>query len=148
MRKLFVITILLVSVLTSCNFSANVKNDNELQDKQDAESVAGLLYLYTSRKEYKSVLNLMSTDFYKVASKDQFLEFLNAKEKKLGEYKDLTLLDWKTTSLKGTDSKTEYLLTYKVVYSNYTAEEKISMIKENNKVKISGYNVNSEGFIK
>lgn len=148
MKKLLVTAVLSISVLASCNFSANVKNDNELQDKQDAESIAGKLYLYTSRKEYESIIKLMSNDFYKVVSKDEFLKFLESKEKKLGEYKDFTLLDWKTTNLTGTDSKTEYLLTYKVVYSNHKAEEKISMVKENNKVKILGYNVNSEGFMK
>lgn len=148
MRKLLVIMVLFISILTSCNFSVNVKNDNKLEDKQDAESVVGQLYLYTARKEYDSILKLMSKDFYKVASKEKFLEFLKAKERKLGKYKDFTLKNWKTTSKKGADSKTEYILIYKVVYSNHESEEKISMVKENNEVKILGYNVNSEGFLK
>lgn len=146
MRKFIII--IFISFLTACNFSANVKNENSLQDKNDAESIAGKLYLYTSRKNYESILKLLSRDFYNVASKEQFLEFLKAKEEKLGEYKEFTLLDWKTTNNKGTNSKTEYILLYKVVYSKYQSEEKISLIKENNEVKILGYNVNSEGFLK
>ncbi|TAE62270.1 MAG: hypothetical protein EAY77_07775 [Flavobacteriia bacterium] len=148
MKKFIFTVVLFISFLTSCNFSANVKYENRLQDKDDAESIAGELYLYTSRKDYESILKLVSDDFYKISSKGKFLEFLKAKDEKLGKYKDFTLINWKTTTKKGTDSKTEYLLIYKVKYSKYVSEEKISMIKENNEVKILGYNVSSEGFLK
>lgn len=138
-----IIFLLFASVLSSCNFSANVKKENDVVDKEAAESTVGLFYLYTTNKKYDSIPNLMSNEFYKLVSKEELNTYLLNKEKKLGDFKDFTLKDWKTTRTSGTDSKTEYLLIYDVTYSNAHAEESISLVKENEKVRIFGYNVNS-----
>ncbi len=143
-----IVILLLGSFLSSCNFNANVKKENDVQDKEAAESTAGLFYLYTTNKTYDSIPKLMSNEFYKLVSEAELKTYLINKERKLGEFKDFTLKDWKTTRTSGTDSKTEYLLIYDVTYSNAHAEESISLVKENEKVKIFGYNVNSPDLLK
>lgn len=143
-----IITLCLIYFLSSCNFSANVKKENDVQDKDAAESTVGLFYIYMTNKTYDSIPKLMSNEFYKLVSEEELRVYLINKEKKLGEFKDYTLKDWKTTKTSGTESKTEYLLIYDVVYSNAHAEESISLVKEIEKVKILGYNVNSPELIK
>ncbi|HRB70957.1 MAG: hypothetical protein E2604_02210 [Flavobacterium sp.] len=143
-----IVILLLGSFLSSCNFNANVKKENDVQDKEEAESTAGLFYLYMTNKTYDSIPKLMSNEFYKLVSEAELKTYLINKERKLGEFKDFTLKDWKTTRTSGTNSKTEYLLIYDVTYSNAHAEESISLVKENEKVKIFGYNVNSPDLLK
>lgn len=135
-------------MLNSCNFNANIKKENNIRDKQAAESVVGFLYLYTANKQFDSIPKLMSKDFYKLVTKEELHSYLVNKEEKLGDFKDFTLKDWKTTETSGTDPKTEYILIYDVTYSNGQAEESISLVKENEKVKIFGYNVNSPDLLK
>ncbi|UUC44810.1 hypothetical protein [Flavobacterium cerinum] len=137
-----IIFIFIVVVLNSCNFNANIKKENNIRDKEAAESVVGFLYLYTAKKEFDSIPKLMSQDFYKLVAREDLKSYLISKKEKLGDFKDFTLKDWKTTETSGTNPKTEYLLIYDVTYSNGHAEESISLVKENNKVKIFGYNVN------
>ena len=140
MRNIKIYMMFLI-LFTSCNFSANVKKDNDIKDKEDAESMANLFYLYTANKNYDSILNLMNKDFYKVTSKKELRMYLINKERDLGNFKEFSLKDWKTTKISGTNSKTEYFLTYNTIYSKANAYETISLIKENGKVKIYGYRV-------
>ena len=128
-------------IFFGCNFNANVTYENEKAEKENAESIAGMFYLYISRNEFDSVLDLFSGSFYEVSSKSDLKEFLIDKRKKLGDFKDYTLKNWKTRRVEGTNAVTEYLLTYQVKYSKNQVIEKVTLIKEKDKIKICGYDV-------
>lgn len=141
--RLFVLFVL----LSSCNFNANVSFDNEEEEKENAQSVVALLYLYIAQNNYEKATTLFSDSFFKVDNKEKLLRTLSKTKELLGEFKDYKLEDWKTRRTKGSDAKTEYLLIYEVKYSKFKALETISLTKEGELIKITGYNVNSDGFI-
>lgn len=139
--------VLLFVLLSSCNFNGNVSFDNEEEEKENAQSVAALFYLYIAQNNHEKATGLFSDSFFKVDSKEKLLKTLSRTNELLGEFKDYKLEDWKTRRTKGSDAKTEYLLVYEVKYSKFTALEKISLIKDGELIKIIGYNISSEGFL-
>lgn len=138
---------LLFVLLSSCNFNGNVSFDNEEKEKENAQSVVALFYLYITQNNYEKATDLFSDTFFKVDSKERLLKVLSRTKELLGEFEDYKLEDWKTRRTKGSDAKTEYLLIYEVKYSKFKALETISLIKEGEFIKITGYNVNSNGFL-
>jgi hypothetical protein len=143
MKKILVLFFMSV-LLNSCNFNANASYENEKVEKEKAESVIGLLYLYTSMNSFDEVIHLFSDSFFKVSSKEKLKQFLEEKKQTLGDFKDYSLVNWKTNRVTGTNPKTEYLMVYEVKYTNYNATETISLVKENQEIKIIGYNVNKK----
>ena len=135
-------------LVTGCTFNANATFQNEKQEKEKAESVAGNLYMNISNKNFKANQALFSTAFYAVTPKDSLDKMFVKTAETLGDYKDMKLLDWNTSRATGTNPKTEYVLVYEVTYAKFKAKETLSLIKENNKVKITGYFIDSKGFIK
>lgn len=140
--------LLLLNMLFGCNFNANVSYENEEKEKDEAQSVIALFYMYSNKNDMVNTVNLFSDSFFKITNKQELRDFLNYKKIKLGDFKDYSLKDWKTNRVKGTNPKTEYLLIYDVKYSTYNAIETISLIKEGGQVKIFGYNVDSIGLKK
>lgn len=140
-KNVLFLTILILFI--SCNFNANFSSENEESDKSEALSIAGFFYLHMANKSHDSILNLMSNEFYKVTSKDEFIKFLKNKDSLLGDYKDMKLLSCKTLRVSGTNPKTEYYLIFKIRYSRRQVEENISMINEKGLVKIIGYSINT-----
>jgi len=59
MKKVLVLFFTSV-LLNSCNFNANASYENEKVEKENAESVIGLLYLYTSRNSFDEVTHWRS----------------------------------------------------------------------------------------
>ena len=144
MKKIIIFLVFTSVLLTSCNFNANASYENETKEKENAESVSALLYYNTGKNNFNEAINLFSDSIYDASKKDALKQFLEEKKQTLGEFKDYSLVDWKTIRVTGTNPKTEYLLIYNVIYANYNAKESISLIKEKGKVKIVGYNVNKE----
>lgn len=66
----------------------------------------------------------------------------------MGKIIKVELMEWKTEVKKGTSPVSDYALTYKIGREKYESEELIILQKENGEIKILGYRVNSEGFIK
>lgn len=142
--KKFLMLIFTLTLLNSCNFNINANYENEKTEKENAESVISLFYLYTSRNSFDESINLFSDSFFKISSREKLKNFLEEKKKTLGDFKDYSLVYWKTNRITGANPKTEYLMVYEVKYTNYNATEAISLIKEDEKVKIIGYNVNKK----
>lgn len=139
-------TMLFSFLIFSCNFNANVNFENEEKEKEDAESTAAIMYLNLSRKEYEKVTDLFSDSFFKTDNRDNFIKFLSSNAKKLGDFQDYNLMEWKTSRSKGTNTNAQYLLVYDVKYSKFKATETLLMVKEGETIKIIGYHVNSAGF--
>jgi hypothetical protein len=142
MKKIILVLFLSFGFL-SCNFSGNITYENEVSEKEDAESVTAMFYLFLSRDDFENTIGSISNSFYKVSSKEDLLYFLKSKREKLGAFKDYDLIEWKTSRVEGTDKKNLYLLTYRVKYEKEETIETIKLIKENNEIKIYGYNVDN-----
>lgn len=139
--SIFVFGLIMILVFYSCDFNVKVQEKNNRFDKEQAENVGALFYYHTANKNYDSILKLMGDNFYKISSQKELKDFLIDKEKKYGNFKDTNLRHWETNNVKGAQSKTEYLLVYDVSYENHKTIEKISLIKEGEKVKIFGYHI-------
>lgn len=124
-----------------CNFNANISYENEELEKVNAESVVAMFYFHIERNEFKKVLELFSSSFYKISSKEDLENFLTNKKNELGDFESYTLKDWQTHRTEGTNPISEYVLVYEVKYFSKTITEKISLIKEKGKIKICGYDV-------
>lgn len=145
-KKIGALTGLCFLVL-ACNFNTSVSFTDEKTEKENAESTAALLYLYISQNNYEKVPELFSDSFFKTDSKEKLTQTLIKTNEILGQFQDYRLEQWKTQRTKGSGSKTEYLLIYKVKYSKFEAIEALSLVKEGEFIKIIGYNINSDGFI-
>ncbi|MNY82534.1 hypothetical protein D3C86_2247020 [compost metagenome] len=53
---------------------------------------------------------------------------------------------WKTESITGANTRTEYFYNYKVSRTNFDSKESFILVKENDEIKIVRYNVESKGF--
>jgi len=147
MKKiLFAFGLIFTLCLFSCNF--NSTNINDELDKIDAEKVTDELYSYINKKDFTRAEKLFSKQFFAVTNKAGLQDIFQKTNKVLGNYKDRELLQWKTSRIVGTNSKSEYYFVYEVKYQKFKAKETIVMLKEDNDViKIVSYNVSSEGFL-
>lgn len=59
-----------------------------------------------------------------------------------GTIKEYNLGNWETLVVKGSNAKSEYLLTYDVTRELRKTKETFSMRMENGVIKIVGYNIN------
>lgn len=138
MKKIIIVFVL---VLCSCNFGVNSVQTNKEADKEQAEAVAAKLYWHTLNNEFDKIPELFGATFYKGNTKEGLRNFLLKKKEMYGNFIEFNLKDWNTRLVQGTNSSSEYVLVYEVQYEKKTVIEKVSMIRENNIIKIVGYYV-------
>lgn len=125
--------------LISCNFNEIKKNKEE--DKNEAEKVTKLFFSEVKENNKENIYKLFSNKFFEVTNKQELDKIIETANTETGSIKNYTLLGWETTILKGTNPKADYLLTYYVKRRNLNTLETFSMQKENNEIKIIGYNI-------
>lgn len=141
--------ILLISFLASCSFNANITRDNREEDKKEAEKITSQFYVYLKNKEYEQVYDFFSPLFYEVTSKSQLDSLFASSVETLGDIKNSELIHWETKVKSGTDASSEYYFVYKISREKFESTEKIGLKKDkNNKIKILGYRIESEGYNK
>ncbi|WP_379784860.1 hypothetical protein [Flavobacterium psychroterrae] len=107
--KRYIYVFIFFNLLLSCNFNGNVSYENEEMEKENAQSVIGTFYMYSSKNDLDKAMSLFSDSFYKITNKKDLKDFLVSKNIKLGVFKDYSLRSWKTNRVIGTNPKTEYL---------------------------------------
>lgn|SRR5690554_1969187 len=127
----------------SCNF--NTVYNNRESDLKDAEEVADELFNNLESGNYKDAIKLFSDKFFEHSSESE-LSALFDSIKTLGELRNRKLIEWKTFVVEGTNAKSEYYLRYNSVYPNHQTDETLSLEKENDKIKIYGFQVHSISF--
>lgn len=133
------ILILMSLFLISCNFNKYYKNRDA--DKQDAEKVTENFYsLITNNREQAFLL--FGNKFFQVTSKEQLNQIFNDININCGNSLNIQLLKWETLVSVGTNPKSEYVLLYKVKRNIKNTQEKITLEKDKNIIKIVGYDVN------
>jgi len=146
MKKEIYLLMFISLLLFSCKYNATYENDEI--EKKEAEAVTEKLYKDLKGKDYLDAEKYFSSKFFQATSKEDLVGIFTKTNEKLGDFKSKNLIDWKTHKIVGSNPSSEYLLLYEIEYQKYPARETIRLIKEKDSIRIIGYNVNSEGFLK
>ncbi len=137
----------ILGLLSSCHFNSQYLDREE--DKNEAEKVSNLLYEDLKNDTItQSTINLFSDKFWTNENSASFKTKIKKTQEKLGRLTEVKLDHWKTQIVVGSNPSAEYILFYLNKYEKYTAMESVSMVKEDDLIKIVRYNINSNGFIK
>lgn len=127
--------------LLSCNL--NTTYSNRESDKREAEQITNKLYHYLEMQELEKAESLFSEQFFEVTDRETLNKIFAKTLEECGNLTNFTLEEWTTFIVKGTDSKSEYVLIYKVTREKKNTTERIGMIKEKDEtIKIVSYHVN------
>lgn len=145
MKKLL-LTLIIPILATSCHYSN--KYQNRESDKQDAEKVTTELFGYLKNSDFEKATKLFGDEFFKVTSKEDLMKIFESTRNKLGELKSTELADWNTMVSEGAIEQGIYNLNYNGEFENDSAKLKFTLIKnENGKIKVVGYNIQSNAFL-
>jgi len=136
----------LLFALSSCNFNSTYLNREE--DKNEAQKVADSFYKLLQKNEFQKINPFLSEQFKAVTSSEKLNDYLRGALNKLGEIKSEKLDHWESKIVKGTNPSAIYVLYYVVERTKYKSKETVTLVGENNQIKIQGYNVNSDGLFK
>ncbi|PWS30810.1 hypothetical protein [Pedobacter paludis] len=136
----------LLFALSSCNFNSTYLNREE--DKNEAQKVADSFYKLLQKNEFQKINPFLSEQFKAVTSSEKLNDYLRGALNKLGEIKSEKLDHWESKIVKGTNPSAIYVLYYIVERTKYNSKETVTLVGENNQIKIQGYNVNSDGLFK
>lgn len=140
MYKYSLILIIIFFIFTiGCNF--NSINKNREKDKQDAEKVVQGFYAFIKENNKETAYKLISKSLFKVTSKEKLNQILNISSVECGKIKNDSLIYWETVVIKGTNPRSEYILIYNVKRTIKNTKEKFTLKKENDSIKIVGYNI-------
>lgn len=133
--------ILISFILISCSFDRTFSNRES--DKEEAEKITKKFYWELEHgSNLDNLHNLFSEKFFEVTKKEKLDELNITVQNEMGIVEDYNLQRWETLVVKGTNEKSTYLLVYKVKRQNGETVETFSLLKENEVIKIVGYNVN------
>jgi hypothetical protein len=145
MKKKTILILFISTFITSCTFNSSYV-DREV-DRQEAERVTVKFFYLLHEKKFNETHSLFSPRFMEVTNKEKLNQLFQASEEKLGSVKDQSLESWNTNVVKGTNSKSEYLLVYNVKRTKFNSKETLRLEKENDTIKILYYNIESEGLL-
>lgn len=97
--------------------------------------------MFIQQNNSKDILELESKNLFKVTLKNDFSQILNTVSTECGYIKSYSLIHWETLVVECTNPINEYVLVYKVNRNIKNTKEKITLKKENDSVKILGYNI-------
>ncbi|MBP2619398.1 hypothetical protein [Chryseobacterium jejuense] len=133
------ILIFITFFLISCNFNSTSQNREE--DKKEAEKITERFYYFIKKNDKENAIELISKNLFKVTPKEKFSQILGSCSSECGEIKSYSLNHWETFVVKGTNPRSEYVLVYDVNRTIKNTKEKFTLKKENDSIKILGYNI-------
>ncbi len=87
--------------------------------------------------------SLFSEQFFEVTDRETLNKIFAKTLEECGNLTNFTLEEWTTFIVKGTDSKSEYVLVYRITRDKKNTTERIGLIKEEDEaIKIVSYHVN------
>lgn len=136
----YFVSIILLSLFISCNF--NSINKNREEDKKDAEKITDQFYNLIKQNNKEEIFKLCGNELFKLAPKEKVNQMLDTSSSQFGNIESYSLIYWETTAIKGTNSKNEYILIYNVERDIKNTQEKFTLHKDNDSIKIVGYYIN------
>jgi len=133
------ILILISFLFIGCGFDKTYHNREE--DRQDAEKVTEKFYDLIKQNNRKEAFKLIGDKFFKTTNKKQLNQMIDDINAECGEISDSQLTIWETFVSVGTNSKSQYVLSYRIERDIQNTQEKFTLEKNNDSIKIVGYDV-------
>lgn len=145
--KKAIIYLFLITSLISCNISQTY--ENRASDKVDAEVVTNKLFEKLKKSEFENASLFFGDKFYEVTPKDKLFTMLKMSDEKLGKITKYELLNWNSSVSEGAIENGKYVLVYKLICEKNEGKLKITLHKnKNEEIKVVGYSLGSEAFLK
>lgn len=143
MKKNYIFLLIpIASLCWGCSFNATFQN--RIQDKIAAENITNKFYSYLKQNDTVNLYRLFSDTFFTITSRGKMDTIFDALYKEGGSIINDTVVNWKTSIIKGTHASSQYVFLYKVIRSIKSSNETITLMKERDSIKIIGYNVNMD----
>lgn len=138
--KKYLLFFLVLLLITGCEFNKTYRNRE--QDKRDAEKITNQFYSLLKENKESQVYELFGDKFFKLTPKEQLTKMLNEINAECGnKILSIKLEKWESFVSTGTNNKSEYVLLYRIHRNLKNTEEKITLEKAKNNIKIVGYDV-------
>jgi hypothetical protein len=132
-------------LLFSCN--RNATYSNRAEDKDDAQKITNVFYSLLRNEKYNDTYKLFSKVFFEVTDTLKLNEMYQMTYRKSGAIDSINLDHWQTEVKKGTNASLVYVLFFVVKREKYNSKETITLLKENDSIRIVGYHVDSDAFL-
>lgn len=140
------LSILFLIGISTILIGCNIRHDNHIIDKIEAEEIANQFYYHLQMEDFKSAEKLFSEKAFETNTREDLLNYFKATIYTHGNLSNFVLDYWDTSVIDGKDSRGQYILYYYVTrYPKHTFE-KLFLIKENDSIKIVGYEITLEDY--
>lgn len=134
------ILILVSFLFIACNFNETYHNREE--DKKDAEKITEKFYDFIQKNNREEAFKLIGNKFFKTTNKRQLNQMIDDINAECGaQISDTQLTIWETFVSVGTNPKSQYVLSYRIERNIQNTQEKFTLEKNNDSIKIVGYDV-------
>ncbi|WP_128572548.1 hypothetical protein [Chryseobacterium sp. P1-3] len=131
------ILILISFLFIGCSYDKIYENRES--DRQEAQKITNKFYSLIKQNNREEAFKLFNQE---TTSKEKFNLVLDKIESENGQIQNDSLINWETHIIKGTNSKSDYLLVYEVNRSITNTQEAFVMQKINGTIKIEKYKIN------
>lgn len=142
-KRDFILKVLLIFNLFFISCNVNKVYENRESDRDDAENITKSFYNLMENGEYKNSYALFTKRFFLITDTSKLLALYTQIDNSCGTVSNYSLLNWKTTVVKGAIDSGEYVFLYDVIRKKCKTKETITMKKESEKIRIISYDVNA-----
>ncbi|MCS3529066.1 hypothetical protein [Chryseobacterium sp. JUb7] len=134
------VLILISFLFLGCNFDKTYHNREG--DKQDAQKITKKFYSLLKKNNREEAFKLIDNNFFETTNKKQLNQMIDDINAECGDkISDTQLTIWETFVSVGTQPKSQYVLSYKVKRNIQNTQEKFTLEKNDDSIKIVGYDV-------
>ncbi|REC52041.1 MULTISPECIES: hypothetical protein [Chryseobacterium] len=109
------------------------------QDRKEAEKITQKFYSLLKENNREEIFKLCGNELFKIATKEQVNQMFDTSFSQFGNIKNDSLIYEQASVIKGTNSRNEYILIYNVNRDIKNTQEKFTLHKDGDSIKIVGY---------
>lgn len=136
----------LIILSTILLMNCNVRHDNNIIDKVEGEEIANQFYYHLQMEEFDKAEKLFGEKAFEENSREDLKNYFKATIAQFDNLKNFQLDHWETSVVDGSNAKGQYIFFYYVTRFPKHTFEKLYMEKENDSIKIIGYEVTLENY--
>ncbi len=136
----------LIIFLTLLLISCNLRHDNHVIDKIEAEKIANQLYYHLQMEEFDNAEKLFGQKAFEISNREDLKNYFKAAIYQFGNVKNFVLDHWETSVQDGSNPNGQYIFFYYVTRQPKHTFEKLYMEKENDSIKIISYEVTLDSY--
>ena len=126
-------------LFTSCNINGTYENRES--DKDDGQEIVREFYGFLGQGDFMKTYALYTHRFFTITDTSKLEALYVEINLTCGRVKEYTLINWKTTIVKGTNPISEYIYSYDVSREKCKTRETLLLKQENDKIRIASYDV-------